>query len=59
MPGDADPQNPVIRWSGQIPVQAQATGGFVVIAAYGNGELAPVHPGYKPFGMTEPIFVAP
>jgi hypothetical protein len=59
MPADADPQNPVIRWRGQIPVQAQATGGFVVIAAYGNGDLAPVHPGYKPFGMTNPIFVAP
>jgi hypothetical protein len=59
MPGDADPQNAAIRWSGQIPVQAQATGGFVVIAAYGNGDLAPVHPGFKPFGMTNPIFVAP
>ncbi|HUS27117.1 MAG TPA: CehA/McbA family metallohydrolase [Kofleriaceae bacterium] len=59
MPGDADPQNPVIRWRKQIPIQAQATGGFVVIAAYGAGDLSPVHPGYKPFGMTNPIFVAP
>jgi hypothetical protein len=59
MPGDADPQNPAIRWSGPIPVQAQATGGFVVVAAYGDADLGPVHPGFKPFGMTNPIFVAP
>jgi hypothetical protein len=59
MPGDADPQNPVIRWRGQIPVQAQATGGFVIIAAYGDSELQPVHRGRIPFGVSNPIFVAP
>ncbi len=59
MPGDADPQNPVIRWQGQIPVQVQASGGFVVIAAYGDAALDPVHPGRIPFGVTNPIFVTP
>jgi hypothetical protein len=59
MPGDADPQNPVMRWSGQVPVQVQASGGFVVIAAYGEGRLDPVHPGRVPFGVTNPIFVVP
>jgi hypothetical protein len=59
MPGDADPQNPVLRWSGQIPVQVQASGGFVVIAAYGENQLNPVHPGRVPFGVTNPIFVRP
>jgi hypothetical protein len=59
MPGDADPANPVIRWHGSIPVQSQATGGFVVIAAYGTQPMEPVHPGRIPFGVTEPIFVDP
>ena len=59
MPGDADPDNPVVRWHKPITVQPQATGGFVVIAAYGTRPLEPVHPGRVPFGVTEPIFVAP
>lgn len=59
MPGDADPQNPAIRWKGQVPVTVRATGGFVVIAASGTQPLEPVHPGEKPFGATNPIFVTP
>lgn len=59
MPGDADAQNLAIRWQGQIPVQVQASGGFVVIAAYGDKALDPVHPGRIPFGVTNPIFVTP
>lgn len=59
MPGDADPQNPAIRWRGQIPVTVRATGGFVVIAAYAQRALDPVHPGKIPFGVTNPIFVTP
>jgi hypothetical protein len=59
MPGDADAQNPVIRWRGQVPVQVQASGGFVVIAAYGDTALDPIHPGRIPFGVTNPIFVTP
>ena len=59
MPGDADPTNPAIRWRGQIPVQVKATGGFVVIAAYAQRALDPVHPGKIPFGVTNPIFVTP
>ena len=59
MPSDADHQNPVIRWRGQIPVNVRAAGGFVVIAAYGTQPLEPVHPGRIPFGMTNPIFVTP
>ena len=59
MPGDADPQNAAIRWRGQLPVQVQASGGFVVIAAYGANQLNPIHPGRVPFGVTNPIFVTP
>jgi hypothetical protein len=57
-PGDADPANPVIRFHREIPVMVRATGGFVVIAAYGDS-LAPVYSGKVPFGVTEPIFVTP
>ncbi|MBA3462759.1 MAG: CehA/McbA family metallohydrolase [Deltaproteobacteria bacterium] len=59
MPGDADPANPAIRWRGQVPVQVRAAGGFVVIAAYAQRTLEPVHPGRTPFGVTNPIFVTP
>jgi hypothetical protein len=59
MPADADATNPAIRFHKQLPVQVQASGGFVVIAAYGDKALDPVHPGRIPFGVTNPIFVTP
>jgi hypothetical protein len=59
MPGDADALKPAIRFHKQLPVQVQATGGFVVIAAYGDKALDPIHPGRIPFGVTNPIFVTP
>lgn len=57
LPGDA--VTPVIRFQQQVPVQVQASGGFVVVAAYGSDPLVPVHPGRVPFGVTNPIFVVP
>jgi hypothetical protein len=59
-PGDAVPGNPTIRWRGmqQIDVRADGTG-FVVIAAFGDRALEPVHPGRIPFGVSNPIFVKP
>lgn len=59
VPADADATDPTIRFAKSIPIQSAATGGFVVVAAYGNANLEPVHPGRKPFGVTNPIFVAP
>ncbi len=59
LPGDADNNDATIRFSKSIPIQSAATGGFVVIAAYGDANLDPVHPGHKPFGVTNPIFVVP
>lgn len=59
LPGDADPGNPVIRWRGQVPVQVNASGGFVLVAASGTRAMDPVHPGKQPFGATNPIFVTP
>jgi hypothetical protein len=58
MPGDADPGDPAVRWRGSFPVQAAATGGFVVVAAYGDRSMQPVHD-KAPFGVTNPIFVMP
>ena len=58
LPGDADPGDPAVRWRGQIPVQPAAAGGFVVIAAYGDRKMLPVHD-KTPFGVTNPIFVRP
>ncbi|MEO8703174.1 MAG: CehA/McbA family metallohydrolase [Kofleriaceae bacterium] len=59
MPGDADPGDPTIRFAKSIPIQTVAIGGFVVIAAFGDAPLEPVHPGRIPFGVTNPIFVSP
>ncbi|MBP6631346.1 MAG: carboxypeptidase regulatory-like domain-containing protein [Kofleriaceae bacterium] len=59
MPGDADPQEPALRWRGSLPITVAPTGGFVLVAAFGDQALEPVHPGRRPFGVTNPIFVAP
>ncbi len=60
MPGDADPTDPAVRWRGLLPIDVRADGGgFVVVAAYGDRALEPVHPGRVPFGVTNPIFVKP
>ncbi len=57
LPGDATPGNPVIRWNQTIAVDVATTGSWVVLAAYGNSNLDPVHPGRTPFGVTNPIWL--
>lgn len=59
LPGDADAENPVIRWEGDVEVTVDdgALGSFVIVAAYGNGTLEPVHRGERPFAVSNPIFV--
>ncbi len=59
MPGDADPGDATIRFRKQLAFQSVAAGGFVIVAAYGDASLEPVHPGRIPFGVTNPIFVVP
>ncbi len=56
-PGDADPGNPVVRWQDTIDVAVAAGGSWVVLAAYGDAALDPVHPGRRPFGVTNPIWL--
>jgi len=54
---DRDPVDPVLRFHKTIPVDVAATGGWVVVAAYGDSPLEPVHPGRIPFGVTNPIWL--
>jgi hypothetical protein len=54
---DGEPGNPVVRWHDQVLVDVAPTGSWVVIAAYGNQELTPVHPGRFPFAVSNPIFL--
>jgi hypothetical protein len=59
LPGDADPQNPAVRFEKDVAVPVAAGGSYVIVAAYGDSSLEPVHPGRMPFGVTNPIFLLP
>jgi hypothetical protein len=58
LPGDADPGNPIIRFSAPLQIDVAAAGSYVIIAAYGDEAMEPVHPGRIPFGTSNPIFVS-
>ena len=56
---DADPLNPAVRYDADFAVNvAGGMGSYVIVAAYGNSSLGPVHPGDTPFGVTNPIFLS-
>lgn len=59
LPGDANPENPVIRFEADLPVQVAPMGSYVIVAAYGDARLEPVHPGRLPFAVSNPIFLLP
>ena len=59
LPGDADPLEPTTRLDATIPVDVATAGSYVIVAAYGDMTLEPVHRGRTPFGVTNPIFLAP
>ena len=50
-----DPLEPTVRFRAPVEVAVDGSA-FVVIVADGEGDLAPVHPGRRPFGVTNPIF---
>ncbi|MCS6797604.1 MAG: CehA/McbA family metallohydrolase [Myxococcota bacterium] len=52
----ADPGNPVVRFDREVRVPVSPAGSFAVFVADGDMDLSPVHPGRKPFGVTNPIF---
>ncbi len=58
LPADADPENPTIRFSAPLQFDVASAGSYVIIAAYGDEAMEPVHPGRIPFGVTNPIFVS-
>ncbi len=58
LPGDADTENPVIRFDREIEVDvAGGDGSYVIFAVYGDSALEPVLRGQMPFGVTNPIFL--
>ena len=54
---DGDPLDPAVRWHRTVPVDVAPGGSWVVVAASGGRDLAPVHPGRAAFGVTNPIFL--
>jgi hypothetical protein len=55
---DRDPENPVVRFDREIQVDVAAgDGSYVIVAAYGDAPLEPVHRGRMPFGVANPIFL--
>jgi hypothetical protein len=57
-PGDADPANPTVRFEKDLTINvAPGKGSYVIVAAYGDSPMEPVHPGRIPFGVTNPIFL--
>lgn len=59
LPGDADPLAPHVRYEGDLDVDVATGGSYVIVAAYGDEPLEPVHPGRMPFGVANPIFLTP
>ena len=58
VPGDADLGNPAIRFEKDISIDiSDDPNAYVLVAAYGDQELAPVHSGRIPFGVSNPIFL--
>lgn len=60
LPGDApDPvARPQLRMERDVEIDvADGPGTYVIVAAYGDSALEPVHRGRIPFGVTNPIFV--
>lgn len=55
-PAMADPSNPTLRYRGELTVPVATAGSYVILAANG-GDLAPLYPGKRAFGATNPIFL--
>jgi len=59
LPEDADVGNPTIRYHAPVTIDvAPGMGSYVIVAAYGDAPLEPVHPGRIPFAVSNPIFVS-
>ena len=58
-PSDADPANPVVRFDRDVMLAVRPAGSYVVVAAYGDSPMEPVLRGRIPFGVANPIWLAP
>jgi hypothetical protein len=56
LPGDADPAHPNVRFEEDVLVDVASAGSYVIIAAYGDANMEPVHR-RLPFGVTNPIWL--
>ncbi|MGE0787761.1 MAG: CehA/McbA family metallohydrolase [Sandaracinaceae bacterium] len=57
LPEDADPMRPTTRLDQEIEIDVSTAGSYVLVAAYGDTDLEPVHRRRLPFGVSNPIFV--
>lgn len=56
---DADAMNPTIRFDKNIDINVSTDpNAYVIVAAYGDQPLEPVHRGRLPFGVSNPIFLS-
>lgn len=59
LPEDADPVNPANRFEKDIAIDVSTNpNAYVIVAAYGDEDLAPVHDGRIPFGVSNPIYLS-
>ena len=57
---DRDPTNPVVRLRASgLEAPVAASGSWVVFHVSAEGDLAPVHPGRRPFAVSNPVFLEP
>ncbi|MFW6198074.1 MAG: CehA/McbA family metallohydrolase, partial [Myxococcota bacterium] len=54
----ADSPDGVTRYDGDLEIDVAEDDGYVLVAAYGDMPLDPVHPGKEPFGVTNPVFLS-
>ncbi len=59
LPADADPMNPTLRFDQEITIDVSTDpNAYVIVAAYGDQALEPVHRGRIPFGVSNPIYLS-
>ena len=59
LPEDADAGTPTIRFEKDLTIDVSTNpNAYVVVAAYGDTALEPVHEGRIPFGVSNPIYLS-
>ncbi|MCC6874683.1 MAG: CehA/McbA family metallohydrolase [Sandaracinaceae bacterium] len=56
--GDRDPLEPHVRIRAAVSVPVATSGSYVIFHAAGPSDLAPVHPGRRPFAVSNPVFLS-